>query len=483
MARIGLSNWKDLSEAKRRLALTRLYGAAATRDPEPVARIPPRPADEPVPLSFGQEQIWLHSQLAPGVPLYTEAVTIRRRGPLDVPALAESFRDIVRRHEIWRTTFDWFRSDVVQIVHPYRGCSLAVEDVSSLPEAERETAAIRAAERDVRRPFDLSAEPGVRGTLVTLSREDHRLFLALHHVVFDGVSIYRVFLPELVSLYEARVNGRRDALPPPALQYGDFAYWQRRKSGESSSEVLERYWREHLSGAPFDTSLPADYPRPRAQTFRGGLLRFELPSAVTAAARSAAASEECTLFMFLLASFETALYSFAHQTDLVVATVSAGRDHPELENLIGYFLRMLVIRTDLSGNPPFREIIARVRSVLLNALCHENLPFQRLVQVAAADRNLRRSPLFQVTFSIEPPMLETGPQWDITEMDVETRVSKFDLSIELEDRGDVISGRAIYSADLFHPATVSTLLSKWKTLLELAAADPQQHLNDLVKTA
>lgn len=449
----------------------------ATRERRP--RIPRRPPGEPVPLSFGQEQIWLHAELAPDIPLYTESLTIHRHGTLDREAFVASFREILERHEIWRTTFEWSQGRVVQRVQTDGEPCIRVADLRHVPKGEREAAALEVAAEDLRVPFDLSREPGVRARLVTLADTDHRLYLCLHHMVFDGISIYRVFLPELAALYEAKVKGTPCVLEEPRLQYADFAHWQRHSFREAELAPLVGYWRQQLAGASATIDLPADYPRPHRQSFRGGLLRFELPGDVTAAARSTALQEGCTLFMVLLAGFVATLHRWSSQTDMVIGSVSGGRDQPELERLIGYFLRMLLIRTDLRGDPTFREILRRIREALLEALCHDAIPFQRLVRAVTDDRDLSRSPLFQVTFSIEPPMPPLGPEWDLSEMDAGTTVSKFDLSIELEDRGAVIAGRAIYSEDLFQPATIAGLLADYRSLLGRAASDPGLRLSVL----
>jgi hypothetical protein len=457
-----------------------LPGRVPGRDgPNARDRIPRRPADAVVPASLGQEQLWLHSQLAPELPLYTESLTIRRNGPLDREVLVACFREIVRQHEIWSTTFRWSGGQLVQQVRADHEPRIRVADLRHLPEAEREVAALQLAMSDLCEPFDLSREPGVRAYLVTLSDRDHRLYLCLHHMVFDGISIYRVFLPELAALYEAKVSAAPAARAEPPIQYADYAYWQRQSIDEQVLAPLEAYWRKQLSGAPLMIDLPTDHPRPPLQSFRGAVVRFELPADLTAAVRSASLREGCTLFMLLLASFGVALHCWSGQTDMVIGTVSGGRDKPELQHLIGYFLRVLPIRTDLRGDPTFREVLHRVRGALIEALCNEALPFQRLVRAVAPERDLGRSPLFQVTFSIEPPMPDLGPAWDLTEMDAGTSVSKFDLSIELEDRGEIITGRAIYSLDLFEASTVSELLADWTALLRSGASDPQQQLRGL----
>ncbi|MEO7987155.1 MAG: condensation domain-containing protein [Gemmatimonadales bacterium] len=456
---------------KRRLVLQRPTD-------RPRRTIPRRPVGEAAPLSFGQEQLWLHSQLAPEAPLYTESLTIHRKGLLDPVAFAASFGEVVRRYEIWRTTIQWSDGQLVQVPMEHEP-RLRLADLRYLPQSGREALALELAAEDLRRPFDLFREPGVRARLVTLSDSDHRLFLCLHHMVFDGISIYRVFLPEVAGLYEAKMGGAPCVLEDPPLQYADFAHWQRRSSGEAALEPLIDYWRKQLAGAPVTIELPADHPRPRRQSFRGGLVRFEFPSDLTAAVRSTALGESCTLFMFLLASFAVTVHRWSGQTDMLIGSVSGGRDHPELERLIGHFLRTLVVRIDLGGNPTFREILRRVREVLVEALSHDGLPFQRMVRALTPARDLSRSPLFQVTFSIEPPMPDLGPEWDLTEMDAGAEASKFDLSIELEDRGPVIAVRAIYSVDLFEASTISRILVDWRHLLERAVSDPSQRLQAL----
>ena len=255
--------------------------SSSSSDPRSVlrsARIPHRPAGALAPLSFGQEQIWLHAQLAPEAPLYTESLTIRRSGPLDPEALVASFGEMVRRHESWRTTFEWSGNQVLQRVQPDADLPIRVADLRHLRWDERERAALRLAGEDLDRRIDLSREPGVQALLVTLSDSDHRLYLCLHHLIFDGISIYRVFLPELAWLYDAKVTGAPCLLKEPPLQYGDFAFWERRSANEELLRRLAGYWRERLAGAPSTIELPADHPRPPRQSFRGGLVRLEFPS-------------------------------------------------------------------------------------------------------------------------------------------------------------------------------------------------------------
>jgi condensation domain-containing protein len=446
----------------------------------PPARIPRRPAGAAVPLSFGQEQLWLHGQLAPEAPLYTESLTIHRRGPLDAAAFVSTFDAIVRRHEMWRTTLAWADGRLTQEVDANPAPRLRLTDLRHMPATLREAEAHRLALADLREPFDLFREPGVRARLVTLSDGDHRLYLALHHMVFDGISVYRVFLPELAAQYEAHASGSPAELDAPSLQYGDFACWQRASFDEATAERLTAYWRRRLAGASPMIDLPTDRPRPRRQSFRGGLVRLDFPPDVTAMVRSTALTEGCTLFMCLLASFAVTLHRWSRQTDLLIGSVSGGRDYPELERVIGYFLRILVVRVDLGGDPTFREVLRRVRETLLEALCYDGLPFQRMVRALTPARHTDRSPLFQVTFSIEPPMPGVGSGWDISEMDAGAVASKFDLSIEVEDKGELIHVRAIYSEDLFDASTIQHVVQEWRRVLGRAVVAPERRLQELV---
>lgn len=453
-----------------RALLLRRRPARTTAARDTIPRRPPGAA----PVSFGQEQIWLHSQLAPETPLYTESLTVHRAGPLDCEAFVASVREVVRRHEIWRTTFAWSDGQLVQRIQPDPDPQIRDTDLRHLSEPEREPAALRLAREDLLRPFDLSSEPGLRARLVTLSDGDHRLFLSLHHIVFDGISIYRVLLSELTALYGARVRGDPCPLEALPLQYADFASWERHRLDEAAMDAHARYWRTQLAGAPPMIDLPADRPRPARQSFQAGLVRFEIPADLMAVVRHTALHAHCTLFMVLLASFSVTLHGWSGQTDMVIGSVSGGREHRDLDRLIGYFLRMLVLRVDLRGNPTVRALLGRVRDTLLDALEHDALPFQRLIRAVAHQRDLESSPLFQVTLSIEPP--KPDPPWDVSEMDAGAVASKFDLSVELEDRGDTVRGRAIYSVDLFDAATIADLMDDWIRLLSEMVADPERRL-------
>src|SRR2546425_621375 len=378
-----------LSEAKRSLLHKYLQGDFR-RSPTEKGAIGPRPPGSAIPLSFGQQQLWLHAQLAPGMPVYNEAVTVHRKGPLDVPALERGFNEIIRRHEAWRTTFTVADGRPVQVVNPAPTMTLPVTDLRGLPEAEREREALRLATEDARQPFDLAQGPLLRARLVRLGDNEHRLFLALHHIIFDGVAISRVFLPELAALYEAFSSGQPSPLPEMTSQYADYAHWQREwLQGEALSEHIG-YWKKRLAGDLPVLELPTDRPRPAVQSFRGAMEPLALSKSLTDALKALSEREGVTLYMTLLAAFKTLLYRYSGQEHILVGSVTAGRNHPELEKLIGFFLSTVVLRTDLSGNPTFRQLLGRVRDVTLEALSHDEVPFEHLVKLPLLTNAERR---------------------------------------------------------------------------------------------
>jgi amino acid adenylation domain-containing protein len=467
-----------LSAAKRHLLEKALKGELS-RSPTGRSRIPRHPRGAPIPLSFPQQHLWFLTQLAAGMPVFNEPITIHRLGSLDVAALAQAFVEIIRRHEAWRTTFEFVDGEPVQLVHAAPATfALPLVDLRSIPEDQREAEALRLAAVDAQRPFDLARGPLLRATLVRLEEDEHRLFLTLHHIIFDGVSIYNVLLPELTTLYEAFASGRSSPLPEPEIQYADFAAWQRRQLTEDALSARLAYWRRQLAGAPEMLELPADRSRPPVNMFRGAHLPFALSRDLTESLRALAQGEGATLFMTLLATFQTLLLRYTGQEDVVMGVITAGRDRAEIERLLGFFLNTVVLRADLSGNPSFRELLVRAKETLLEALANE-VPFEQLVRQLAPRRDPSRYPLFQALFSLEPLLEALPPGWRLTQMDIHTGAGKFDLSLELDDRPEGIIGRFIYNTDLFESATVARMSAHWQTLLAAIVADPDRPLSRL----
>ncbi len=467
----------QLSDAKRRLLTKYLQGRMEGRPA--VQAIPRRAPDEAIPLSYAQEQVWLHAQMAPDIPLYNEPVTIHYTGSLDVAALEQSFNEILRRHEAWRTCFVTIDGAPVQKVEPSVTVPLPVVDLRHLPDEQREAEALRIATEDARKPLDLTQVPLFRVRLIWLRDEEHRLYLNLCHIIFDGVAIYRVFLPELSTLYEAFSTGKPSPLPEPPIQYGDYAAWQRQYMRPEMLSEHVAYWRERLAPEGPVLELPADRPRTPVQSFHGSMYPFKLTSSLTAAIRRLSQSEGTTPFQILLATFAVLLLRYSGEESIAIGSVTAGRDRPGTQDLLGYFLNTVVLQADLTGDPTFRDLIGRMRKLTVEALEHDCVPFGHLIQELKPTRDLSRAPLFQVMFSLEPPMPEVNPAWRLTQMDVDTGATKYDLYLELDERRDEVLARFHYSTDLFDVETIERMAGHWSSLSEAATSNPALRVSDL----
>ncbi|HMF90016.1 MAG TPA: amino acid adenylation domain-containing protein [Candidatus Angelobacter sp.] len=461
----------ELSDAKRKLLQRYLAGMTAKRTLE---RAPNRALEKPLPLSFAQQQVWLHSQMAGDVPFYNETITVYRHGTLDVGVLERCLVEIIRRHEIWRTTFDLIAGQPVQIVQlPPETFPTPFVDLSHLPQEQRESEAARLATNSARRPFDLKTGPLLRILAVRIGQDEHRLYMTIHQIIFDAVTAYRAFLPELAALYEAFASGKPSPLPEPAVQYGDFAYWQRTKASPEEWSEHAAYWREHLV-APPTLQWPTDRPRPAIDSHRGAIQRFALPVALVRELRTFSRHHEVSPYMILVAAMGALLHRYTAQDDLVIGTFTAGRKLAEVELLLGYFVNPLALRMDLSGNPTFVELLRRVRTVVLDALKHEDLPFAEVVRESRWKPDISRNPLFQVVLSQQPKLAALPPGWGLATEEICNGGSKLDLMIVVDDRGDSISGPITYNPDLFDDATIQRLVGHWQTLLAGVVSDPQQ---------
>ena len=463
----------NLSEAKRSAIENYLKGGI------PRNRIPRHSDDRPVPLSCAQEQIWLHTQLAPDVPMYNEAVVIDRKGPLDVAAMEKSLSEIIRRHEAWRTNFELVDGQPVQLVREPEAIALPVVDLRHLSAVERQLRARSVAEEQTRKPFDLKHDLLVRATLLRLGEDDHQLVLTLHHIIFDGLSIYDVFLPEFLTLYNAYSKGTTVTLPELPIRYTDFAAWQKDRQLEGPLCQQMDYWRKQLSGEVPVLQLPTDRPRPAVQTYRGAMQPFRLPKDLSDSLRLLSQREGSTVFMTLLAAFTGLLHRYTGQDDFVVGTVSAGRKESELHGLLGCFQNPVVLRVDASGDPNFRDLLKRAKAAVLGALSHDDVPFGTLVQELQPERDLSRSPILQVLLSLAPSMPKVDAGWDLKQMSVDVGAAKFDLDLELDDRPDGIRGRFVYNTDLFDDDTIARTVGHWETLLQGIVAGPDQKISTL----
>ncbi|WP_189307912.1 non-ribosomal peptide synthetase, partial [Streptomyces cinerochromogenes] len=459
--------------------------AVVVRELETAGEAPLAPVDRgsgPLPLSFAQQRLWFLDQLTPGSAEYLVPFGLRVRGALDVGALGAAFTGLVARHEVLRTRFvtdDTGRP--AQVVDAPWSVTPVVHDVRTVPTVDRERAASEIMAAEARRPFELDGGRLLRVDVVRLADEDQYLLLTLHHIVSDGWSS-GILARELRELYAAAVAGREATLPELPVQYADFAVWQREQLSGDFLEGQLAYWRERLSGVP-TLELPTDHGRPaEREGAEGDTVYFSVPSEVTEALRATASGQGASLFMALLALFQIVLARYCRQDDIAVGTPIAGRNRAETEDLIGFFVNTLVLRTDLSGDPTFTELLDRVRDTALGAYDHQDLPFERLVDELAPDRDLSRNPLFQTLFVFQNT--PEGNAWSLPGLAVEQvgvsgQDAKFDLQLTAAEAGGELLAAVEYRTDLFEQATIERLAGHLATLAASVAATPQARLSEL----
>ena len=438
--------------------------------------IPPRPAAESAPLSFAQERLWFLDQYEPGSTVYNMPRAFRLSGRLDISALERSLNEIVRRHETLRTTFRSVEGEPRQVVAAELTLPLPIIDLRDLSDDERAEAVCHRAAEVIRRPFDLGRGPLLRTMLLRLRQEEHILFLDMHHIVSDGWSM-AIFFRELWALYEAYVAGRPSPLPELPIHYADYAVWQRSWLHGDLIESQLSYWRRQLENlAPLN--LPADRPRPPVQTFHGGREALVLTKDLTRALKGLSRREGASLFMTLLAAFKILLYRLTGQDDVAVGSPIAGRHRAEIEGLIGCFLNTLVLRTQLSGDITFKELLARVREVCLDAYAHQDVPFEKLLEELRPERGLSRTPLFQVFFNmvnvperVKPAGLQMEP---VPFGDVE---SKFDLTIYVRETNGSLQFHWVYNTDLFDRERIQEMSRQYEKLLMQIAEDAARNIH------
>jgi amino acid adenylation domain-containing protein/non-ribosomal peptide synthase protein (TIGR01720 family) len=452
--------------------------------------VPPltrRPRPSPLPLSYAQEPLWFLDQVGLVGPAYNMAGALRLDGCLDAAALAQSFGDVVRRHENLRTRFALVEGQGAQVIDEPAGEAEAalrqdVVDLSMLPAEQRDAEARRLAAEHARNPFDLRSGPLLRAKLLRLDERAHLLLINIHHIVADGWSV-GVLLNELGNRYAAHLAGDPSPLPELPVQYADYAIWQRQwLVGDTVARHLD-YWTSRLAGAPVALTLPTDRSRPPVQTFAGATLPFSLPVDLSMRLGGLARGEGATLYMVFLAGLSVLLCRHAGQDDIVIGSPVAGRSRRELEELTGMFVNILVMRNDLSGNPTFRELLKRVRETTLGAYAHQDLPFEKLVDVLQPERDLSRQPLFQVCVAFENLGFEglTLPGLAVTRQASEgaNLTAKFDLTLFVHETPSGLAGAIEYATDLFDRATIERLITRFERLLEAAAGDPDARILDI----
>ncbi|MFS0516530.1 amino acid adenylation domain-containing protein [Nostoc sp. UIC 10607] len=461
----------------------------------PLAKIQPISREGYLPVSFAQERVYFIEQLAPSMSAYQFQESLRFKGYLNISILEQSLSEILRRHEIFRTTFPAVEGKLVQLIHPPQAVVLTVIDLQNFPKAEQEAEVERLTDEAIQKPFDISQLPLIRWKLLKLSDQEYVLVHVEHHMVHDGWS-FNLFLRELLTLYQAFSEGKPSPLAEPSLQFADFAHWQREWVLTEPAQAQLDYWKQKLSGIPPLLELPGA-PRPAEQSYQGGMLRMELPLDVCEALRNMGRQEGVTLFMSMFAVFVTMLYRYTGQEDLCVGSGVANRRWRETEGLIGMIVNNIVLRTDVSGNPTFRELLAQVRQVTLEGYSNEDLPFDKVVEALKPERNLSYNPLFQVMFSFHDALL---PDLNLPGLTIKqhealnNKSAKFDLDVVVMPRSEQRVGRNSkdeakgietegitlvweYNSDLFDAATIERMMGQYQTLVEGIVANPDRRIS------
>ena len=444
-----------------------------------VPPILPRTKDTELPLSFAQQRLWFLDQLQPNSALYNIPMVLHFRGNLNQKALEQSLREICDRHEVLRTNFVTIDGQPTQIIQTTRE-TISVVDLQDLPIQEQAEKTQQLKQKQATQPFDLAKESLIRITLVVLSETEHFLLVCMHHIISDGWSI-EVFIHELTTLYNAYVQNHPANLAPLPIQYGDFALWQKQWLQGDVLQSQLNYWQNQLTAAPPLLSLPTDHPRPAVQSFVGTQQEFSLSPKLSQALTELSRQQGVTLFMTLLAAFDALLYRYTGSSDILVGTPIANRNRSEIEGLIGFFVNTLVMRTDLSDNPSFSQLLTRVREVTMDAYAHQDLPFEMLVEALQPERDLSHTPLFQVAF-----VLQNTPKSEIamtgltvTDLPPENTTAKFDLTLAMVNMDDGLKGVWEYNTDLFESSTIERLSGHFLNLLGGIVANPQERISQL----
>ncbi len=432
-------------------------------------------------LSFGQQRLWVLNQMDGSSPAYNVPAALWLRGKLDVKAFERTFGEVIRRHESLRATFEVNEEtgEPEQLVHPWKPFHLEIRDLTSIAKAEREQFARRLANQEAQQPFDLAKGPVLRARLLKLEAEEYVLLLTLHHIVSDMWST-GILTRELTALYEAYSKGQESPLPELPIQYADFAHWQRTRMTGGLLEQQLAYWREQLRGPRPVLELPTR-PRPSTYSTRGAERVCRLERELLDALKSLSQREGVTLFMTLMAAFKVLLYRYSDQTDIIVGTPIANRNRREIEGLIGLLINTLVLRTDLSGEPSFRELLARVKEVSLQAYANQDMPFEKLVEELHPERDMSRSPLFQVMFALQnvPQQEAQTQQLSISAFPLDLVTAKFDLTVPMLETKEGLIGTWEYNTDLFDEPMIEQMIRHYENILRSVIAAPDQPISHI----
>ena len=456
--------------------------AAAVEQVEPAEKYPAMariPRNQAIPLSYTQQRIWFIDRMAPGGSAYNLPASVRVRGPLDLAVLERVMQQIVSRHESLRTRIEVVEGEPRQVIEDAANVPLVIVNVNPKQDEDLEAAARRLARDEIQKPFDLQHGPLIRACLFKLTEQDHVLVVTMHHIVSDGWSL-SILVREVSTLYKAFSAGETSPLAELPIQYADYSMWQREwVSGEMLEQQLN-YWKHQLAEVSV-LDLPTDFTRPQFQTQRGSTIRFDVSFDLTLRLKEVSLKSGTTLYMTLLAAFQTLMSRYSRQQDIATGTPIAGRRRTETESLIGFFVNTLVLRTDLSGAPGFATLLQRVKQVTLEAYAHQDVPFEKLVEVLSPERDLARSPLYQVMFALQNApyaALELGSA-TLERFDAEIVAAECDLNFDMWETFGGMQGYIKYSTDLFEPATISRWIEQFKILLGGISADPEQSIASL----
>ena len=439
--------------------------------------------DGELPLSFAQQRLWFLDQLQPGSAAYNIPAAVRLTGRLDVGALEQTFTAIIGRHEVLRTTFSSLSGRPHQVIHPAFQVVIPILDLRAMPAGKRETEVRRLVAAAGQEAFDLETGPLLRLQVVRESASEHVLLLTMHHIISDGWSI-GVLVREVAQLYEGYVNGEARVLPELPIQYADFAAWQRARLQGETLDLQLPYWRKKLAGARHELTLPMSRSRPALQTSIEATQSFLLPADLSPALKDLAQRENVTLFMIALAAWKSLLSHYSKQHDIVVGTDIANRNRRETEGLIGFFVNQLVLRTDLSGDPSFHELLERVREVTLGAYAHQDLPFEKLVEELNPDRALHSTPLFHVKLVLQNAPIGSLelPGLTFSALPVKTTTAKCDLTLTVWETAEGLAGAFAYNTDILSPVAVTRMVRDFNTILSTAIVQPEIKLSALADT-
>ncbi len=470
---------EEISERKTEIIefLKRVdFEAHANKDP--IIHVP-RGEDDEIPLTYSQKSMWFYHQLTGGNPVFNIANAVRIKGKIDKNSIVKSLSKLVNRHEAMRTTFKSKNGTPVQVVQKAEEIVLFELDLGHLSGDELEIELSRLLKEEARYAFDLEKGPLFRFCLIQLKENEYALSMVIHHIISDAWS-NTIFVGEFFKLYESSVQGKEEELPELKIQFADYSQWEHKRHQEDYMNKLLDYWKKQLD-KPTTLQMPTDRVRPKNQTYEGGFEPIELSMEITRSLKNLCSSEGTSLFMVILAAFQTMLYRYSGQEDIFTGTVVANRNRSEIENVVGFFMNTLVLRTDFAGDPRFRDVLKKVKDMTLDAYTYQELPFDKMLEELKPERDISRTPLFQVMFilhnnrkvELEMPGVKMEP------IEVDSGLAPFDLRLQLTEGEEGIKGGFDYSAALFDADTIKRMAGHLENILEEICINPDQKVSEL----